>query len=63
VVAQVTDPVGESSGIVDASAFFGSGWWVVDVQAHGSNQMQETVNSVLIKRENGQLLLVKIPGS
>jgi len=63
VVAQVTDPVGESSGIVDASAFFGSGWWVLDVQAHGSNQMQETVNGVLIKRENGQLLLVKIPGS
>jgi hypothetical protein len=63
VVAQVTDPVGESSGIVDGSAFFGSGWWVVDVQAHGSNQMQNTVNGVLIKRENGQLLLVKIPGS
>jgi len=63
VVAQVTDPVGESSGIVDASRFFGSGWWVLDVQAHGSNQMQNTVNGVVIKRENGQLLLVKIPGS
>ncbi len=63
VVAHVTDPDGESSGIVDASAFFGPGWWVVDVQAHGSNQMEEQVGDVLLKREDGQLLLIRIPGS
>ena len=63
VVAHVTDPDGESSGIVDASRFFGPGWWLLDVQAHGSNQMEEQVGEVLIKREDGQLLLMKIPGS
>jgi hypothetical protein len=63
VVAHVTDPVGESSGIVDASRYFGSGWWLLDVQAHGSNQMSEVVGGVTIKREDGQLLLMKIPGS
>lgn len=63
VVAHVTDPDGESSGIVDASQFFGPGWWLLDVQAHGSNQMEELVDGILIKREDGQLLLMKIPGS
>lgn len=63
VVAHVTDPSGESSGVVDASRWFGPGWWLVDVQAHGSNQMEEQVGDVLIKREDGQLLLIKIPGS
>ena len=63
VVAHVTDPDGESSGVVDASAWFGPGWWLLDVQAHGSNQSEEQVGDVLLKRENGQLLLIKIPGS
>ncbi len=62
-VAHVTDPDGESSGIADASAWFGNGWWIVDVQAHGSNQLEEMVGDVLLKREDGQLLLIKIPGS
>ena len=35
VVATVNDPDGESSGIVDASQWFGSGTWLLDVQAHG----------------------------
>jgi hypothetical protein len=62
-VAQVTDPTGESSGIVDASRHFGSGWWVLDVQAHSSDQKSEVVNGITIKREDGQLMLMKIPGS
>jgi hypothetical protein len=62
-VAQVTDPTGESSGIVDASRHFGSGGWVLDVQAHSSDQKSEVVNGITIKREDGQLMLMKIPGS
>lgn len=29
-----TSDLGESSGIVDVSGWFGSGWWALDVQAH-----------------------------
>ncbi len=62
VAAHVTDPGGESSGITDGSDWFGPGWWVLDVQG-STNQMAEQVGNVLIKRGNGQLLLMKIPGS
>lgn len=40
----------ESSGILDASKYFGEGAWLVDVQAQ-------------IINEGGQLLLLRIPGS
>jgi len=64
VVATVNDPDGESSGIVDASAWFGDGYWLLDVQAHGSNQAEEMQpDGTLFKREDGQLLLMTIPGS
>ncbi len=63
VAATVNDPDGESSGIVDASAWFGDGWWLLDVQGHGQFVEQEQVGDVLFKRESGQLLLMKIPGS
>jgi hypothetical protein len=65
VVATVADPVSESSGIVDASTWFGGGTWLLDVQAHGSNVAEDTttIPGTLIKREAGQLLLMKIPGS
>ena len=64
VVATVNDPGGESSGIVDASKWFGPGWWMLDVQAHSvPYQFSEVVNGVTIKRERGQLLLMKISGS
>jgi hypothetical protein len=64
VVATVNDPGGESSGIVDASAWFGSGWWMLDVQAHSvPYQTSSVVDGVTIKRERGQLLLMKISGS
>jgi len=64
VVATVNDPRGESSGIVDASDWFGPGSWILDVQAHGSNFMEEVDSAgVLRKLEDGQLLLMKLPGS
>jgi hypothetical protein len=62
-VATVNDSSGESSGIVDASEWFGAGWWLLDVQVHGRFVEQEQVGDVLFKREDGQLLLMEIPGS
>ena len=63
VVATVNDPSGESSGIVDASAWFGPGARLLDVQGHGLFVDQEQVGPVLFKRESGQLMLMTIPGS
>jgi len=63
VVATVNDPDGESSGIVDASRWFGKGWWMLDVQAHGIRVDEEEHDGITFKREAGQLLLMKIPGS
>jgi hypothetical protein len=64
----------ESSGVVDVSSVFGPGTWLVNVQAH--NYFVETETRTVIdtrtpnvtatltfKREGGQLLLLKIPGS
>jgi hypothetical protein len=63
VVASVNDPDGESSGIVDASDWFGPGTWVLDVQGHGVNVDEIVVDGITIKRESGQLLWMFIPGS
>lgn len=64
VVATVNDPDGESSGIVDASEWFGGGTWLLDVQGHGVNVDEDTsIPGTLIKRESGQLMLLKIPAS
>jgi hypothetical protein len=63
VVATVNDPLGESSGITNAGSWFGPGYWILDVQAHGSNDRSELIGPVTYKRENGQLLLMKLPGS
>ncbi len=64
VVASVNDPAGESSGIVNASDWFGPGAWLLDVQGHGRNVDAELQpNGVLFKRESGQLMLMVIPGS
>jgi hypothetical protein len=65
VVATVNDPRGESSGIVDATEWFGPGSWILDVQAHGTDILSETdpVTGVTSKLESGQLLLMKIPGT
>ncbi|MBA3333269.1 MAG: hypothetical protein H0U30_04695 [Actinobacteria bacterium] len=55
----------ESSGIVDASAVFGPGAFLVDVQAHGWDTEIPGGNDppAIQKRENGQLLLLRAPGS
>ena len=53
----------ESSGIVDATEAFGPGWFYVTVQAHSVFVQQEIRGSTLYKREHGQLLLVRIPGT
>jgi hypothetical protein len=65
VVASVNQSSWESSGIVDASAVFGDGAWLVDVQAHGSAYWvdSEVVGAVTYKREAGQLLLMVLPGT
>ena len=66
-VAQVTyphdtipanDAAGESSGIVS----LGGGWWALDVQSH-VNQAASTVDGIVVKREDGQLLLMNLPGT
>jgi hypothetical protein len=50
----------ESSGIVDASKYFGKGAFLVDVQA-GSLIVQEEVRGTLTyQREGGQLLLLRL---
>jgi hypothetical protein len=62
----------ESSGIVDASAAFGPGWFLIDVQAHtlwverapGFDTFIDANSDpdFTFKREGGQLLLIRIPG-
>ena len=44
----------ESSGVFDASAILGSGWYLLDVQAHRASTDPELV-------EGGQLLAMHIP--
>jgi hypothetical protein len=52
----------ESSGIVDASKFFGKGAFLVDIQA-GSLVVEEELRTdgLLYQREGGQLLLFRLP--
>jgi hypothetical protein len=56
----------ESSGAVDASSFFGPGWWLMEVQAHSAPSVPQpgedlTPNSAT--GEDAQLLRVYIPDS
>jgi hypothetical protein len=52
----------ESSGIVDASKFFGKGAFLVDIQA-GTLIVEEELRAdgILYQREGGQLLLLRLP--
>ncbi len=60
----------ETSGIVDASAVFGRGAYLLDIQAHtlwvdkadGEDNFPPAGPDFTYKREGGQLLLLKIPG-
>ena len=78
-VGTVTHPTapsaGESSGIIDMSAWLGAGWWALDVQSHvnlpgeqGPFSYTTPISGAVIspyftRREDGQLLLVQVPGS
>jgi hypothetical protein len=55
----------ESSGIVNASAAFGPGSFLIDVQAHGweLETAPSPFQGTTLMREAGQLLLLKVPGS
>jgi hypothetical protein len=61
----------ETSGIVDASSAFGSGAFLIDVQAHtlwverapGDDNNGDGNPDFTYKREGGQLLLLRIPGA
>lgn len=73
-VATATQPTAETSGIVDVSDVFGPGWWALDVQSH-VNKTEGTEALTYVtpisgteiqyreRREDGQLLLMQIPGS
>jgi hypothetical protein len=65
VVATVNNgTVNESSGIVDASAWFGPGAWLLDVQGHDTFVASEVVSPTLTKKtESGQLILLRLPGT
>jgi len=60
----------ETTGIVDASAAFGPGAFLIDVQAHtlwveralGEDNNGDGQADFTYKREGGQLLLLKLPG-
>jgi hypothetical protein len=79
-VDQSADPAArmgtwESSGVVDASAAFGPGTWLVTVQAHSifirsevrtitdTTRTPPVTGPVTFKDEGGQLILLTIPGS
>jgi len=61
----------ETSGIVDASAAFGRGAYLIDVQAHtlwiekapGDDNNGDGQPDFTYKREGGQLALLRIPGT
>jgi hypothetical protein len=60
----------ETTGIVDASAAFGMGAYLINIQAHtlwiekapGADNFAPTGPDFTYKREGGQLLLIRIPG-
>jgi Bacterial protein of unknown function (DUF839) len=60
----------ESTGIVDASAAFGHGTYLINVQAHtlwvekapGDDNNGDSQPDFTYKREGGQLMMIKIPG-
>jgi hypothetical protein len=51
----------ESSGIVDASKFFGKGSFLVDIQAGTLIVEEEQRGTLTYQREGGQLLLFRLP--
>ena len=67
-VAHVNVVSWESSGIIDASEWFGPGSWLLDVQAHGEqfwvdHEEKTDDRPWFLRQEAGQLLLMTIPGT
>ena len=68
-VAVAADPTAdwETSGVVDASEYFGDGAFLINVQAHNifveTNPNPVNVAGLTQKRESGQLLLIRIDGA
>ena len=73
-VATATQQPAETSGIIDVSEWFGDGWWALTVQSHinlpgsvpgvvyaGPGPNNGVVHTQ--RREDGQLLLMHVPGS
>jgi hypothetical protein len=70
-----TDPAaGESSGILNVAQWFGGGWWALDVQSHVNQSVDPAIYTYTVpitgvqmqyqkRREDGQLLLMYIPGT
>ena len=56
--------VWESSGVVDASAFFGPGSWLLNVQAHGTRILQQGIDLEIDSAagQRGQLVLLRNSG-
>jgi hypothetical protein len=64
VVAAVNTLGWESSGIIDASEFYGPGSWLLDVQAHSLFVEGPTlIDGINYKTEGGQLILLRVDGS
>jgi hypothetical protein len=80
VVGTATQPIAETSGIVDMSKWLGAGWWALDVQSHVNLALPDPpvpgasyqvpwplpLGAPVIhtqRREDGQLLLMYVPGS
>ena len=57
--------VWESSGVIDVSAFFGDGFWLLDVQAHDTKARQQGPSLEIDSAtgERGQPLLVHLAGT
>jgi hypothetical protein len=68
-VAVVADPTAdwETTGVVDASEYFGDGAFLINVQAHNifveTNPSPINPAGLTQKREGGQLLLIRIDGT
>jgi len=53
----------ESTGVVDASSIFGSGAFLINVQAHTLWIEQAPGPDWTYKREGGQMMLLRVPGA
>jgi hypothetical protein len=68
-VAVVAHPTAdwESTGVADASQYFGNGAFLINVQAHSvfveTNPDPVSTTGITEKRESGQLLLIRIEGA